>query len=116
MVKNLVKELIIGFGFLNGVWLAVGIDPEDELIKFLQPMLSGLHPWIMALFVILPGLIMIGTVYTIFTIYKKGGIVGAATVLIAFIAGATILQNYIVSFGLLLIALIFGYVSFNRKK
>jgi len=115
MVKNLVKELIVGFGFLNGLWLAIGMDPEDKLIQFLQPILSGIHPWVMTLFIILPGLIMIGTVYTIFTIYKRGGIIGSLAVLMAFIAGALVLQNYIISIGLLLMALIIGQLSFKRK-
>ncbi len=115
MVRNLVKSLVVGFGFLNGLWLAIGIDPQDELIHFLQPILSNLHPFLKALFIILPGLLMIGTIITIFSIYKRGGIIGSLAVLIAFIAGAVILQNYIISIGLLLMALVIGQVSFRRK-
>lgn len=115
MVKNLVKSLVVGFGFLNGIWLAIGIDPQDELIHFLQPILSNLHPFLKVLLIILPGLLMIGTVITIFRIYKRGGIIGSLAVLIAFIAGAIILQNYIISMGLLLMALVIGQVSFRRK-
>lgn len=115
MARNLVKSLVVGFGFLNGLWLAIGIDPQDELIHFLQPILSNLHPLLKALFIILPGLFMIGTIITIFTIYKRGGIIGSLAVLIAFIAGALILHNYIISIGLLLMALMIGQLSFRRK-
>ncbi len=114
MAQNLVKSLVVSFGFLNGIWLAVGINPQDELIHFLQPILSGIHPWIMTLFIILPGLLMIGTVITILKIYRRGGIAGAAAVMMAFIAGAVILQNYIVSIGLMLMALIIGQISFRK--
>jgi hypothetical protein len=115
MAKNIVKSLVVSFGFLNGVWLAVGINPQDELIKFLSPILSDLHPILKALFIILPGVLLIGTIITIFSVYKRGGIVGSTAVLMAFIAGALILQNYIITIGLLLMALIIGQVSFKRK-
>lgn len=114
MAKNLVRSLIVSFGFLNGIWLAIGINPEDELINFLGPILSEMHPLVRTVFIILPGLIIITTIITLFSIYKRGGIIGSLGVLIAFAAGALILQNYIISIGLLLIALILGQISFKN--
>ncbi|MGV8151122.1 MAG: hypothetical protein ACP5NV_05320 [Candidatus Woesearchaeota archaeon] len=115
MTKNLIKSLVIGFGFLNGLWLAIGISPQDELIKFLRPILSEIHPILKTLFIILPAILIIGTIITLFIIYKKGGIIGSLAVLTAFIAGAIILKNYIISIGLLLIAIIIGHITFKRK-
>ncbi|GIU70192.1 MAG: hypothetical protein KatS3mg002_1428 [Candidatus Woesearchaeota archaeon] len=114
MTKSIVKNLVIGFGFLNGVWFSIGINPEDEIITFIQPILSKLHPWINILFIILPGLLLIGTFYTLFSIYKKGGIFGSLAVLIAFIAGAIILTNYILTIILLIISLIIGKIAFKK--
>ena len=116
MAKNLIRSLVIGFGFLNGVWLAIGINPQDELIKFLQPLLIGLHPIMKTLFIVLPTIILIGTIITLLSIYKKGGVLGSLAVIMGFVAGALVLINYVLSAGLLLIALILGYFSLRNIR
>lgn len=114
MAENIVRKLVTGFGFLNGVWFAIGMSPEEEIIKFLQPILSGLHPIVKLLFIILPALLVIITLITMFTVYKKGGIIGSAAVILAFLAGALIFKNVIASFVLLIIAYIIGLISFKK--
>ncbi|MEM4710724.1 MAG: hypothetical protein QXL18_02135 [Candidatus Woesearchaeota archaeon] len=114
MRKKLIKNLVIGFGFLNGVWLSIGINPEDELISIIMPFLSELHPLLKLLFIILPTFFTLTTIYTLYKIYKKGGILGYISVFIAFISGAIILYNYKISILLLIISIFLGYMSFKN--
>ncbi|HIH31360.1 TPA: hypothetical protein HA235_01505 [Candidatus Woesearchaeota archaeon] len=114
MASNIIKKFVIGFGFLNGIWLAIGISPEEEIIKFLQPIFSNIHSVLKTLFIILPTLIMIITVLTLIKIYKKGGLIGSGAVVIAFLAGALIFKNIIASFVLLIIAYIIGLISLKK--
>ena len=37
------RELIIVFGFLEGLWLAVGVNPEAEIIKAFTGVLADLE-------------------------------------------------------------------------
>ncbi|HZK60604.1 MAG TPA: hypothetical protein VFC41_00920 [Anaerovoracaceae bacterium] len=31
--KSFVNEFVLGFGFISGLWIHAGINPESELIK-----------------------------------------------------------------------------------
>lgn len=112
--KNIARKFIVGFGFINGLWFAIGFTPSDELIKFLQPILSGIHPWLKTLFLVLPLILMISTIITYLLIFRKGGIIGAGAVVLGFIAGALIFKSIILSFILLIVAYIIGLISFKK--
>ena len=45
MTKNelTMTNLVIGFGFLEGLWLAAGINPDNEIIKAFVKVLQDLH-------------------------------------------------------------------------
>ena len=57
-------QFVIGLGFLSGLWTAVGIDPEGILISALGSAVSTISPdpALRALFLILPTLLLIGSV------------------------------------------------------
>jgi len=31
--KGFITDFVVGFGFINGLWIAAGVDPESEIIK-----------------------------------------------------------------------------------
>ena len=67
MQRNLVRKLIVGFGYLNGVWLAIGISPEDEVLHFLAPVVERMPEIIRQLFIWVPVALMAFTLITLFT-------------------------------------------------
>lgn len=104
------KELITGFGFLEGLWLAVGINPEAEILKALTNIMVNLGVDAGSIFLlqILPVIVLL---VTIFTVYKVGGILGMVAVGCAFLGGLLILISPIVTIILLLAGLVLGGIA-----
>ena len=116
MRRSIVRELVIGFGFLNGVWLAVGISPGDWIYNFVKPFITNMPPIMRTIFAIIPTILIIITAFTIFKTYQHGKVMGVIAVLLAFIAGGLILTNWIATAVLLAIALILGAISFRGRR
>jgi hypothetical protein len=104
------RELIVGFGFLEGLWLAVGINPEAEVISAFTGMLVELQAsaGYIILLKILPIIAVIGTLVLI---YHLGGKLGLVAVGCAFLGGVLILVSPIISIILILIALGLGSIA-----
>ncbi|MBA7505817.1 hypothetical protein ES706_04494 [subsurface metagenome] len=82
-----VREFVMGLGFLGGLFLKVGVDPEGEVIKALISVLP-ISPFIAQL---LAGLITIAlTLTSIYGAYSLGGTLGLFIVGVAFISGLII--------------------------
>jgi hypothetical protein len=114
MAQKFLKKLVIGFGFFNGFWFSLGISPEQEVIKFLQPILSDLHPLLKALFIILPSLLTMGAIISVIRIYHNGGLLGAGAVALAFLSGAIILQQPLIATAILIIAVLLGSLTVTK--
>jgi hypothetical protein len=39
-----VQEFVLGFGFLSGLWVHVGIDSEAEILKAFSSIIQALAP------------------------------------------------------------------------
>ena len=104
------KEFVILFGFLNGVWLAVGVNPGAELLDVVRGTLETLVAggWVGFIFAFLP-IVLLGV--TLWLIFRKGGWVGFAAVACAFLAGLQVTSQPRVMFVLLLAALGLGWVA-----
>ncbi len=104
------KELITGFGFLEGLWLAVGINPEAEILNAFTNILVnlGVDTGSIFLLTILPIIILI---VTILTVYSVGGKLGMIAVGCAFLGGLLILFSPIVTIVLLLAGLVLGSIA-----
>jgi len=113
--SNLAKKFVIGFGYLNGLWLAIGTSPSDEVLKLLQPFVSSMSEYLKWIFVVAPSILTLITLITIVIIYKKGGIIGGAAVLLAFFSGGIIFKNTLASIGLLVAAFLIGSMSFKKN-
>ncbi|MGV8172318.1 MAG: hypothetical protein ACP5OA_06525 [Candidatus Woesearchaeota archaeon] len=112
----LVKELVISFGFLNGIWFAIGTSPEEEVLKFLNRYSMSMPPVLQKLLIILPIILVTLTIITMIKVYYKGGILGSIIVLMAFFAGAIILKNWKIGAVLAILSLLLGLISFKYKR
>lgn len=112
--EKFVQEFVLSFGFLSGLWIHVGIDPEEEMSKALLSVLKTLNPALdlstSLLFWLLPIIIVI---LSILGSYAIGGLIGLIAVGLAFIGGV-----FIESFGVwfLIIGVILGSFAPSLKK
>lgn len=112
-VKKFFTNFVFSFGFLEGLWVAIGIDPKAKLIEFLQPMFDFLgDKWIFVLFTLLPLLLFLLTIYLI---HRKGRKLGIVSVLIAFVAGTLIISSTKSALILLVVAAILGWYATKKK-
>lgn len=93
------QELILLFGFLNGLWIYAGVNPDTEILKAftdLVPEMSSVLFWIG---------VLILTVMPVWVTWIISKWLGLLAVLLAFVGGV-----FIESFGIwcLVVALIMG--------
>ena len=110
ITENLVKELIIGFGFLEGLWIYAGVNPMSEIAKAFssiapEGMFSGFFPLALILL----------TIVQIILVYVYGGVIGWIALLLAFLGGIFIGTGM---FGIILVIVAFflGLWSFSMEK
>lgn len=110
--KRFVKQFVLGFGFLSGIWVKIGFDPEDFILNYAHKALDFvfpgniLSPW----FWIVPVLLLAVSIYGS---YVNGKVLGILAVFIAFMAGLSFPEMYF--FVLLILAVIVGFIA-SRKK
>lgn len=104
------KEFVVLFGYLNGIWVAVGVNPGATLLRVLEGYFERLFSGelVDTLFALVPLLFLIAMLVIIF---RKGGWLGLAAVALAFLAGMQILSAPATSLVLLLVALGAGFVA-----
>lgn len=104
------KESVILFGFLNGLFLALGVNPGAELLEVLRGIVERLASGqaVTLFFTLLPLALVALMLYLI---YKRGGWLGFVAVGVAFVAGLWLLSAPAASFFLLLAALGLGIVA-----
>jgi hypothetical protein len=107
-------QFVIGFGFLSGISTAVGINPEEVILNTLGTVTSAIYPdpTVRQLFIILPTILLIISVYSA---YKKGRVLGLVAVIIAYLAGLSILVSVGTTLVLLLVAVVIGYLATTRR-
>jgi len=107
-------QFVIGLGFLSGLWTAIGIDPQAVIVGILGTVIETVYsdPAIRSLFLILPAILLIFSVYGAYT---RGRLLGLISVLVAYIAGLSILVSTVTALAFLGIAIIIGYLAPNRR-
>lgn len=103
-----VQEFVVGFGFLSGLWIHVGVDPEAEIIKAMATMIQTIspNPTYSLLFWIIP---IAATIVSIIGSYAMGGWIGIFAVLFAFFGGVFISSTFGVVF--LIIGVLLGFAA-----
>ena len=106
--RTILQEIIVTFGFLNGLWIYAGVNPETEILKAftdLVPEMSTLLFW---------GGIIILTVFPLVTTYLIGKWWGILAVFLAFLGGI-----FIESWGIwsLIVGYLIGlYAPVSRRR
>ncbi len=109
ITENLVKELIIGFGFVEGLWIYAGVNPMSEIARAFskiapEGMFSGVFP-----------LILIGiTLIQILLVYVYGGVIGWIALILAFLGGIFI-GTGVLGIVLVVIAFFLGLWAFSME-
>jgi len=93
---------------LNGLWIAIGINPETEILKALSDVIKLFANELSFFFWLIPIIMIAGA---IFSSYMVGGKLGLWAVLIAFVSGISIVK--FTNFGVLLfiIAIVMGFFA-----
>jgi len=112
--RTYIWQFTIGLGFLSGLWTALGIDPEEVILNLLGTVTGEMYPDtpLRQLFILLP-LILLAV--PVLGAYKKGKVLGLASVLIAYVAGLSILVALWTSLILLLAGIVIGYLATTRR-
>ena len=112
--RTYIWQFTIGLGFLSGLWTAIGIDPEEVLINLIGSAATDVFPdpAIRQIFILLPLILLAVSVWSA---YKKGKVLGLASVVIAYVAGLSILVALWTSLLLLVAAVEVGYLAAGRK-
>lgn len=79
----LVKELILGVGFLEGLWIYVKMNPTSEILKVfasISPVETNIFGWFTFMLFMIT-LIQIGAVYA------YGGVFGLVSLILAYLGG-----------------------------
>ena len=105
---------MIGFGFLSGLWTAIGLDPEGVILNVLDKAVNTIcpDPNVRTLFLLLPTLLLL---VSIISAYQKGRVLGLAAVIVAYVAGLSILISVTSALILLALAIVIGYLATNRR-
>ena len=112
--RTYVWQFVIGLGFLSGLWTAIGIDPEAVILNALGRAAGTIiaDENVRTLFVILPTILLL---FSIYGAYRKGRVMGLAAVIVAYLAGISILVSTGTALLLLLAAVIIGLLATNRR-
>lgn len=108
--RAFVWQFTIGLGFLSGLWTAIGIDPEEVLFNLLGTVTGEIlpDPSVNYLFIVLPAILLL---FSVWGAYRKGKILGLASVFAAYIAGLSVLVALWASVFLLALAVATGYLA-----
>ena len=108
-------QSVICLGFLSGIWSAIGFSPQSILIGVIAGSADSLlhDPWIRFFFILLPGILLVLSLYLA---YKGGKVTGIVSVLVAYIAGLSLLEYPVISILLLAIAVLLGILATSKWR
>jgi energy-converting hydrogenase Eha subunit E len=112
--KNYIWQSVIVLGFLSGLWTSVGVDPEQVVIGALGTAFDTIYPDpnVRYLFILLPTILLL---FSIYSAYSKGKVLGLISVVAAYCAGLLVLQSTAPALLLLLGAVFIGWLATNRR-
>ena len=112
--KAYIWQSVIGLGFLSGLWTAVGIDPQQLVLDTISGFVNAEYPdpRIRYLFVILPTILLLVSIYGA---YRNGKVLGLVSVVIAYAAGMIVMKETGLAVLLLVAAVIAGWIATDRR-
>lgn len=109
--KQFLEKSVLGFGFISGIFVSLGISPVQNVIDF---SLNSIKPsqYIVFALTIIPILLLI---YSITIAYNKAKFLGLISVFISFLAGFFIFFSVLHGVLLLLISVILGVYASEKR-
>lgn len=106
-ISDYSHKYVLLFGFLSGLWLAVGIDPEAIVIDSVLDVVKILYSEFKFgfMFYLIP---ILGTITSILGAYIEGGSIGSIAVIFAFIGGFSILIHPTIGIIFVLVGVLLG--------
>jgi len=105
-----IREFVIGLGFLSGLWISIGINPESEIIKAFAQVLKELGSNLGFLFYIIPIIVFIGS---IFVAYQQGGKLGLFAIGAGFLGGLLIVPASILGVIFVIVGFVLGLIAID---
>ena len=104
------KEAIIFFGFLQRLWIAIGIRPMEIIAGIVRPFVERLGSFVVFVFGLLP-LALLG--FGIYLVWSRGKWKGMAAVVLGFFAGTMVMVSPYLAGALLIVAWVIGFFAVN---
>ncbi|MEM4268291.1 MAG: hypothetical protein QXK37_05685 [Candidatus Woesearchaeota archaeon] len=107
-------QYVVLFGFLTGLFTAIGISPLDEVFSFMGRYMNFVvdNLLVQLVFVLMP---LISFIMMVKKVYKKARKLGLAAVFVGYISGISVLLHPTLSLGLLLVAFVLAVIGLERK-
>ena len=105
------KESVVLFGFLNGLFLAIGVNPGRTILAVVAEMADSLTGGNGAVRLVLTLLPLVLLVVALYLIHKRAGWLGFVAVGVAFLAGLWLLAEPVTGVVLLAAALGLGWFA-----
>ena len=110
--ETLVKELILGFGFVEGFWIAVGTNPLSEIAKAFEKLVPEEFTFSNPLISIM----ILISIIQIMAIYYWGGVIGLLALILAFLGGVLIVKSTIFAILLIFVGIALGSWAFSMEN
>lgn len=109
--QTFLKEFVILFGFLNGLFLSLGVNPAQTLLGVLMNIVDSLTGGNGAVLLALTLAPLVLLVLMLYLIHKRAGWLGFVAVGLAFVSGLWLVAVPTAAFFLLVGAIALGYVA-----
>lgn len=109
--QTFLKESVVLFGFLNGLFLSLGVNPGATLFAVASNIvvsLTGANGVVLLLLTVAPLALL---AFMLYAIHKRAGWLGFVAVGVAFVSGLWLIADPTAAFLLLIGALTLGYVA-----
>ena len=105
-----VQEIVLPFGFLNGIWISIGVNPKTEVLKTLSWIVEAFAPdsQFGLIFWLIP---ILTSILYVLASFLVGSWLGLIAVGLAFLAGLTILTIPLLGTLLFILAVVLGFFA-----
>jgi len=109
------RVFVIGIGFFNGLWIALGVNPESELINALCKVIKILSPESFEFIYTLVAMFsLLSLIASIFVAYQLGGKLGLLAIGLGFLSGFIIISMHLIGTLLLLISFLLSIFATSK--
>jgi hypothetical protein len=103
-----IREFVIGLGFMSGLWIAVGVNPEAAITNAFADAVNSILPGSGILIWLIP---IAALVISVLLAFATGGWLGLIAIGAAFIGGIIFIKYTVASLAIVSIAIIIGFFA-----